>query len=170
MLAANNGHYEIVQSLLVTDSDDANAKIKSGWTSLSSAAAANGHSAVVKLLLDTGKVDINSADEYGRTALFWAAANGHCAVIKQLLYTGIADAYMKDNEGLTPLFWAMVKGQRAAIELSEAHRVKFDRCGSQQLKPPCAEQVRGDEWAAAHADTIFISLRLTGNVGHHARD
>ena len=40
------------------------------------------------MLLLTPGVDVDAADEFGRTALFFAAANGHAEVVQLLLAQG----------------------------------------------------------------------------------
>src|SRR5438034_116131 len=84
ILAAANGHEEVVKLLLADDFVNPDSKCIDGWTPLLSAAA-RGHDAVVKLLLADSRVNPESKNIDGCTPLLSAAARGHDAVVKLLL-------------------------------------------------------------------------------------
>lgn len=89
MMAAKNGHAEIVARLLDAGAD-AGAPNANGTTPLMLAAAA-GKADAVTLLLDRG-ADVNAKDAaHGQTALIFAAASGRLDAVRALVARG-ADA------------------------------------------------------------------------------
>lgn len=83
LLAAGNGHKELVQ-LLLEKGADVNATNNSNDSALISASEQPGNAAVLKLLLDHG-ARINHKNELGRTALIEAASIGGLANVVFLL-------------------------------------------------------------------------------------
>jgi serine/threonine-protein phosphatase 6 regulatory ankyrin repeat subunit B len=117
MLAAGNGHKEVVQVLLnggarVYDKD---AK---GYTALL-LAARHGHRDVAELLLTRG-ANIQDKAINGCTALIAAAEHGHQDVVELLLNRG-AKIHDKENDGSTALMWSAQCGQK---ECSSLFKVK----------------------------------------------
>ena len=72
ILAAENGHKEIVSALLSHGGIDVNAATSKGSTALMSAAY-NGHTGIVSALLSCEGIDINAVTSNGDTALMSAA-------------------------------------------------------------------------------------------------
>jgi len=81
--AAENGHSEVVKSLLQAKAEVDSKDSEWGRTPLSWAAE-RGHSEVVKSLLQA-EAEVDSKDSWwGRTPLSWAAGRGHSEVVKLL--------------------------------------------------------------------------------------
>ncbi|KAG6551984.1 hypothetical protein Mapa_006289 [Marchantia paleacea] len=98
MLAAENGHTEVVRLLLEHGADVFRTNC-SGWTCLHFAARYNDHTAVLEEILKCGGADIvNVRDLHGKTALIQASAYGkdNEAVVKCLL-DHRTDATIKDT-------------------------------------------------------------------------
>ena len=91
MLAAQNGHLEIVTALIAAGAASAavNQSMSNGQTALMSAAQ-NGHAEIVRALIAAG-ADANQAMPDGRTALMLAAQKGHLEIVAALIRAG-ADA------------------------------------------------------------------------------
>jgi len=102
ILASQNGHIEIVKSLLAKGAN-INEKNLYGITALIWAIS-EGHIEVVKSLLANG-ANVNEKDKYGTTALIEASSNGHIEIVKSLLANG-ANVNEKDKYGNTALIGA----------------------------------------------------------------
>ncbi|KAM3076143.1 hypothetical protein ACMFMG_006342 [Clarireedia jacksonii] len=116
LLAAKEGHKDVVQLLLATDGVDLNCKDKENLTPLSWAAW-NGHKDVVQLLLATNGVDLNCRDTYDGTPLLLAAQEGHKDVVQLLLSTDDVDLNCRDRDGSTPLMCAASHGHKDVVQL-----------------------------------------------------
>jgi ankyrin repeat protein len=111
MLAARNGHTEIVTTLLekkpaidARDNDAATALIY---------AARAGHTEVARLLLEKGAA-LEAADSQGWTALVHAGLNGHVDCVRLLLEKD-ADPNRRDKKGRTPLILVASYGDHPAV-------------------------------------------------------
>jgi FOG: Ankyrin repeat len=113
--AAEDGHTEVVKTLLREGRVDAERHDKFGQTALS-LAASQGHTEVVKTLLREGRVDAERRDKIGLTALSLAAFRGHTEVVKTLLREGRVDAERRDNFGLTALSLAAENGHTEVVK------------------------------------------------------
>jgi ankyrin repeat protein len=106
MLAAANGHVEVVRVLL-----DGGADVRRvnyiNWNALHKAAAFE-HLEVCRLLLDRG-VKVNAEGWRKYTALHIAAYEGYLSVVQLLVERG-ADVRLKDEGGKTAADWARGKG------------------------------------------------------------
>jgi ankyrin repeat protein len=117
MLAAKNGHKEVVEVLLATGKAEINAQSKNAQTALV-LAAENGYKEVAELLLATGKVETNDArDKNGLTALTRAALLGEKEVVELLLATGKVEINAQDKYGCTALMQAARWGHKEVVEL-----------------------------------------------------
>ena len=110
MLAAQNGHTDIVNALLEKNAD-LNLQTPQGDTALIWAAQ-KGHIDCVKALLEAGAT-VDVTNEYGKTALMIAAVNGHASV-SALIQAG-ADMTAEDNCGDTASAYATQQQQHQKI-------------------------------------------------------
>ena len=116
MLAAENGHTEVVTALLQRDDINIDHASVDGRTALI-LAARYGHIEIVTALLAREGININ-AGVYGWTALMLAAENGHTEVVTALLDAD-ADINLQDNLGRTALMWAAREGHTEIGNLIE---------------------------------------------------
>ena len=72
MIAAWNGHTDIVNALVESHGANVDACSKRGWTALM-LAAWNGHTDTVNALAGTHGANVDAVDEFGETALMLAA-------------------------------------------------------------------------------------------------
>lgn len=107
-LAAESGHYSIVEMLLTYRSDY-------GKDQALLLAAANGSSNIVGLLFENG-ANILQRDGQGRTPLHLAACGGHSEVVQVLLEAG-ASMDTGDHEGRSALLSAAEYGHKDVVEL-----------------------------------------------------
>ena len=97
LLAADEGHLEVVRLLLEAGADKEAATIDGATTALI-VAAGSGHLEVVRLLLEAG-ADKDAATTDGATALLYATHNGHLEVVRLLLEAGAdKEAAMIDGD------------------------------------------------------------------------
>ena len=114
MLAAINGHAEVVKALLTKSPDVAAVTIKENWTALT-VAAANNQVTVINPFHAAG-ADLEVGDARGRTALMQASLHGHEAAAEALLNAG-AKVDRTDREGYTSLMFAAEENQAATVRL-----------------------------------------------------
>jgi ankyrin repeat protein len=125
MLAAQNGHNEIIKILL-----DKGAKIDCtnslGETALMYAVR-NGHAETTSLLISRrASLHFKTKEEAdGRTALFMAIENGDFAITRLLLQNG-AQPDVKDNIGKTPLMIAAGLGYEPIAKLLLNQNINLD--------------------------------------------
>ena len=110
MLAAGNGHTEIVE-LLVRNKADVNARDYDMLTPLMHAAQ-NGHVEIVKLLIRK-KADVNARSKEGSTAWMYAVASGHTGCAESLSQSG-TDLNAEDMTALMGL--AVSKGNAEIVK------------------------------------------------------
>lgn len=115
MLAALNGHLELVQKLVERGADIN----KTGWTPLHYAAT-NGHLDIMSLLLERHAY-IDAESPNGTTPLMMAAQYANAAAVKLLLEAG-ADASLKNQLGLTAIDFANKADRADSAELIAAAR------------------------------------------------
>ncbi len=114
VLAAQNGHVDVVDCLLRHEMFDPSAV---GNLAIRRAAQ-NGHLMVVERLLQDKRVDPSAHDNF---AVRWAAANGHVAVVERLLQDERVDPSANDS-GAVRL--AAYNGHLAVVDrLLEDNRV-----------------------------------------------
>jgi ankyrin repeat protein len=109
LVAAKNGHIEVVRLLLEKGAAVNEARTTDGLTSLITAAD-RGHLEVVQLLLEKGAA-VNQARSYdGTTALIVATEHGSMPIVRLLLLKGAAVNQSK-NDGRTALFMGSYRDQ-----------------------------------------------------------
>ena len=97
MLAAENGHIEIVNTLIKAGTD-----IKNDGRRALRLAASKGHTEIVNALINAG-ADVKND---GASALIGATENGHTEIVNALIEAG-ADLNAKDKYGMTALMCAL---------------------------------------------------------------
>ena len=113
MLAAKNGHAEIVDKLLARRANvDAVKKSTHGTALMFS--AQNGHTEIVDKLLAKG-VNIEAKTTSGFTALTLAAHNGHAEIVDKLLVQG-ANIEAIASDGFTALMVAAQNGHAETVD------------------------------------------------------
>jgi len=113
MLAALDGHLDIVKGLIERDAD----VNKTGWTPLHYAAT-RGHLEVMRLLLDKNAY-IDAASPNGTTPLMMAAFYGTRSAVKLLLEAG-ADPFLKNQQDLTAIDFAQRANRADSAEIIAA--------------------------------------------------
>jgi ankyrin repeat protein len=111
-IAAQEGHLEIVETLLAAGADKDKPNNK-GFTSLH-ISAQEGYLEIVETLLAAG-ADKDTSTKKRFTPLHIAAQEGHLEVVKKLLAAG-ANKDKSDKDGLTPLHIAAHKGNLEVVE------------------------------------------------------
>ena len=113
IIAAQNGHAEIVAKLLAQGAD-VNAAASDGSTALM-LAAQNGHTETVSALLLRKDINVDAKiSAYRLTALFLAAQNGHAEIVAKLLARG-ADVNAVRSDGSTALMLAAQNGHTEIV-------------------------------------------------------
>ena len=119
MLAAVNGHVEVVRTLLEHPDIAVNAADPGMITALMWATF-HGHVEVVQALLERPDLAVNAADNHGRTALMVAAYKGSVELVWALLQQPDLAVNAADNDGKTALmvavYWDRVEMVRALLE------------------------------------------------------
>ena len=109
VLAAVNGHVEVVRALLEHPGIAVNATNNYGGTALVYAAYWD-HVEVVRALLQQQAIAVNAADNEGRTALMGAAYWARVEVVRALLEHQAIAVNAADNAGRTALMRAASRG------------------------------------------------------------
>ena len=114
MLAAQNGHVQVLRHLLELGAD---AEIRDGrGRAALHYAAERGKTCIVRELIARG-ADWQCADSFGDTALHLAAANGHSVVVELLLDAGAPPNVHDSVFDSTPLHKSARSGHTDAAEL-----------------------------------------------------
>jgi ankyrin repeat protein len=111
MLAARNGHTDIVSALL-KHGVDFSAVRRDGFTALM-LAARSGHTGSVLALLDGG-ASVDEARPDGSTALMFAAQNGHTRSVSTFLKRGVNFNAVR-RDGFTALMLAAQNGHTRSV-------------------------------------------------------
>jgi ankyrin repeat protein len=114
MLAAQSGHFNIVEYLAVHNAN-INAKPKFPGTPPLIAAARNNHFEIAEYLIRHNS-DINAKDDYGRQAIHYTSNYGYYALTDMLLYYE-ADYDEPDSYGRTPMYYAIINSQTEIVKL-----------------------------------------------------
>ncbi|KAL2807799.1 ankyrin repeat-containing domain protein [Aspergillus granulosus] len=130
LLAAKNGHHDVVRLLLEDENIDVNfhamvfTKQKSqdyfiyDYQTPIICAAKNGDEAMVQLLLQREDLDVNDMHKCNNrnTALIWAALEGHANIVDSLLSHKDIEINGKNLLGMSALSCAAREGHRAVVE------------------------------------------------------
>ncbi|XP_048257810.1 serine/threonine-protein phosphatase 6 regulatory ankyrin repeat subunit A-like [Haliotis rufescens] len=109
MLAARNGHKEVVE-LLVKKGADLSLAYNTPGSNVLHLACFYGHVDVVKYLLSQDTVDVNSRGRYKQTPMMRAAKNGHKEVVELLVKKGADLSLAYNADGSNVLHLACVNG------------------------------------------------------------
>ncbi|PPQ96354.1 hypothetical protein CVT26_005041 [Gymnopilus dilepis] len=115
ILAAEQGHVEIVEYILSQGGVNVNAMDVSGRTALHEATLYS-HEAIVRLLLSHRGLDINIKSRPGRTVLHEACRVGHEAIFRMLLSHPGVDVNAEGKSGRTALHEAAEMGHIVIIK------------------------------------------------------
>jgi hypothetical protein len=116
LVAAQNGHVEVVVVLLEKGAAVTQGTTDNGGTPLLMAAQ-QGHVEVVVLLLEKGAAVNQATTDDGATPLFMAAENGHVEVVLVLLEKDAAVNQATTDTGVTPLVAAAQQGHVEVVRL-----------------------------------------------------
>ena len=170
MLAAKEGHVDVIRVLLAADGIETNLRDKVGRTALANAARLN-RLAAVDVLLSHPAVDVNLADRDGKTPLWHAAYNGHESVAKMLLSTpGINCNAKDDGDGYTAIGAAVKRGHLAVIRLLLANPAVDVNEPDNGDQTPLMGVVMREDYAIAEAfvDSPRVDLNQTDDSGDTA--
>ena len=130
MIAAWNGHTDIVNALVGTHGANVDAVDRNGWTALMRAAR-NGHTDTVNALAGTHGANVDAVDRNGWTALMLAAENGHTDIVNALAGTHGANVDAVDRVGWTALMLAAENGHTDTVNaLAGTHGANVDAVDS----------------------------------------
>jgi ankyrin repeat protein len=153
--AALCGFSTLVNHLIVTHTEDVNAKCGNHGTPLH-AASYEGHLDATRLLLDHG-ADVNVTDELKRTPLCSAHSGGHLEVMRLLLGRG-ADVNARYNPWGLLSHDASSHGQAEVLHLLLQHNADVNARGSVKWTPL--------HWASkkGHAKVVRLLLEYGADV------
>ena len=115
MVAAQQGHAEIVRALLAVHGVDTNyARSDDGATALL-VAAQHGRAEIVRALLAVHGIDANQTTTNGFTALITASENDHAEVVRVLLALNGINANQANDNGNTALLCASQRGHAEVV-------------------------------------------------------
>jgi len=110
LLAATvNGHYDIVQVLLMrynVTANDVNRRDRFTLKNVLSWACGDNQLDIVKLLLKIDGINVDTDDRDGKGVLYHPSLRGHSGVVKLLLKVDGIDINKRSNEGVTALYIA----------------------------------------------------------------
>ncbi len=115
--ASQNGHTEVVKTLLSNSRTDVNKENTKYGTTPLYIASQYGHAEIVKLLLSDSRIDVNKATHDGCTALFVASQDGHAKIVKLLLSDSRTDVNKAMQDSSTPLYVACQNGRTEIVKL-----------------------------------------------------
>ncbi|CAA3008928.1 ankyrin repeat-containing At5g02620-like [Olea europaea subsp. europaea] len=114
--AGTQGHIDVVNYLLESETSLATIAKSNGKTVLHSAAR-NGHSQVLRALLSKDPGIATRTDKKGQTALHMAAKGQNLEVVEELVKADAMSINMVDNKGNTALHIATRKGRSRIVKM-----------------------------------------------------
>ena len=116
-IASQQGHFEIVKTLIEEYNVNVNVSAVSGWTALCYACK-QGHEKIVEILLNCLESvdDVSNKNVCGKTPLMWASRGGHLNVVNLLLRKG-ASIEAKTRDGGTAVHLAASQGHEHILSL-----------------------------------------------------
>ena len=129
LMAAQNGHAEVVKELINADGIEVNKENKTNGTFPLLMAALNGHAEVVKELINADGIEVNKVDSIDRTfPLLMAAQNGHAEVVKELINADGIEVNKAHENGAFPLLMAAQNGHAEVVkELINADGIEVNK-------------------------------------------
>jgi ankyrin repeat protein len=115
ILASENGHASLIETLITSFDQDINARDNNDNTALMKAAM-NGHLSVVSILIDKD-ANPNLKNSDGLTALMAAAKNGQEKVVQYLVDSGLVNIDEQGAEGRTALMLAAMNKYPAVVAI-----------------------------------------------------
>ncbi len=155
VVAAQNGHTAIVQTLLAHGANVNQAEEQRGAPPLLQAAF-KGHMTIVETLLAHG-AEVNQADKVGDTPLLLAAQDGHTDIVQALLAHG-AEVNKADKVGDTPLLLAAENGHTTIVQALLAHDANVNHA-NQDGDTPLKQAAQN-----GHTDIVQALLTYGANV------
>ena len=118
LLAAQEGHTEVVKELINAESIEVNKENKTNGAFPLLMAAQNGHTEVVKELINAAGIEVNKENKISGTfPLLLAAQNGHTEVVKELINAaGIEVSNENKTTGTFPLLQAAQNGHIEVVK------------------------------------------------------
>lgn len=112
--AAQMGHADVIEILILRGADVGIGTTKDGNTALH-LASGSGQNDAVTLLLGNG-ADIDRGNNDAQTPLHWAVENGRVETV-EVLTAGGADIEATDSHGLTPLHRGVLSGYSTIVDI-----------------------------------------------------
>ena len=137
LVAAEFGHADCVETLLVDFSASVNAVDKLGQTALHWACV-KGHVSCISILVDNG-ADIEARTRRGWTPLHWAAWCGHCHCVNVLAKDYSASVNAADKNGVTALHRSSQQGHVSCIHALVALAADVDSSSDDTEQTPLGE-------------------------------
>lgn len=129
-VASEQGHFEIVKSLVDNKPDGADiASTDNNRKTSLHMACEGGHKNIVQYLINK-KADISARDIDGCSSLHMACITGKKEIVELLLKTKKEEIYQSDNSGQTPIIIASLHGEKEVVEFL----LQFDKEDLNRLK------------------------------------
>ena len=164
MLAASNGHLEVVEFLRSAGCDFYRVDNR-GYTA-AILAAEHGHLEVVKYL-HSARCDFNTAANSGYTAGIWAAKNGHLQVV-QYLHSARCDFNRTANSGYNAGILAASNGHLEVAQYLHSARCDFNKAASNGYTAGILAASNGHLEVVQYLHSVRCDFKRVANNGFTA--